>query len=86
MTGFFATVTGCENCFADLMPASGQQDHTTSRPPHATFVKGAIGVHRDPLRIRDDRETPLGLERDAIRLYSCFYPAVKLNFGISEIG
>jgi hypothetical protein len=44
---------------ANLTPASGRQDHTTSPSASAPFVKGAIGVHRIPPRVRDDRETPL---------------------------
>ena len=44
---------------ANLMPASGHQDHTTSPSAFAPFVKGAIRVHRIPPRVRDDREPPL---------------------------
>src|SRR5580692_13009964 len=49
---------------ANLMPASGHQDHTTSPSAIAPFVKGAIRVHRIPPRVRDDRETPLLSRRD----------------------
>jgi hypothetical protein len=45
--------------FANLMPASGHQDHTTSPSASSAFVKGAIRVHRVPSRVCDDRETPL---------------------------
>jgi hypothetical protein len=34
--------------FANLMPASGHQDHTTLPSASAPFVKGAIRVHRIP--------------------------------------
>jgi hypothetical protein len=37
-----------ENVFADLAPASGRQDHTTSPSAPATFVRRAIRVHRTP--------------------------------------
>jgi hypothetical protein len=43
----------------NLTPASRRQDHTTSPSAFAPFVKGAIGVHRIPPHVRDDRETPL---------------------------
>src|SRR5712672_1531582 len=44
---------------ADLTPASGRQNHTTSPYAAAPFVKCAARVHRIPPRVRDDRETPL---------------------------
>jgi hypothetical protein len=44
---------------ADLTPASGCQDHTTSPSASSTFVFGTIRVHRIPPRVCDDRETPL---------------------------
>jgi hypothetical protein len=50
--------------FADLTPASRRQNHTTSPSAPATFVLSAISVHRIPLHVRDDRETPLVKERD----------------------
>jgi hypothetical protein len=43
---------------ANLTPASGRQDHTTSPSAYARFVKRAISVHRIPPRVRDDRERP----------------------------
>ena len=52
---------------ADLMPASGHQDHTTSPSASVPFVKGNTSVHRIPSRVRDDREPPLfgtGPDRD----------------------
>jgi hypothetical protein len=42
-----------------LTPASRRQDHTTSPSASARFVKRAARVHRIPLRVRDDRDTPL---------------------------
>ena len=54
----FATVA-CRDASANLTPASGRQDHTTSPSASAPFVKGAARVHRIPSRVRDDREPPL---------------------------
>ena len=45
--------------FANLTPASGRQDHTTSPSVSGALVRSAIHVHRIPPRVRDDRETPL---------------------------
>src|ERR1700730_15929018 len=45
--------------FANLTPASGRQDHTSSPSASAPFVYLRIPFHRRPPRIRDDRETPL---------------------------
>ena len=68
-----ATGLVCHRCLriisANLTPASGRQDHTTSPSASAPFVKGAARVHRIPPRIRDDRETPLGLGRDHLALF-----------------
>jgi hypothetical protein len=44
---------------ANLTPASGRQDHTTSPSASGALVRSAIRVHRIPPRVRDDRETPL---------------------------
>src|SRR5216684_9348172 len=44
---------------ADLTPASGRQNHTTSPSASALLVKHAARVHRIPPRVRDDREPPL---------------------------
>jgi hypothetical protein len=41
-------------------------------------------VHRIPLRVRDDRETPLRGDGTESK-YSCFYPAVKLNSEIPKL-
>src|SRR6266478_3550890 len=43
---------------ADLTPASGRQNHTTSPSAAAQFVKRTARVHRIPPRVRDVR-TPL---------------------------
>ena len=44
---------------ANLTPASGCQDHTTSPSASSAFVRSAIRVHRIPPRVRDDLEPPL---------------------------
>ena len=49
---------------ANLTPASGRQDHTTSPSASSALVRSAISVHRTPPHVRDDRETPLDLGRD----------------------
>ena len=43
---------------ADLTPAPGRQDHTTSPYAHATYVSRSHRVHRIPPHVRDDRERP----------------------------
>src|ERR1700730_13894131 len=43
---------------ADLTPASGRQDHTTSPSAVAPFVKGAPRVHRIPSRVDDVAQRP----------------------------
>ena len=63
-TGFFATVISGTCIPANLMPASGHQDHTTSPSASRAVRQRHIGVHRIPSRVRDDRETPLGVGRD----------------------
>jgi hypothetical protein len=49
----------------NLTPASGCQDHTTSSSAWATLVSRCSRVHRIPPRVRDDREPPLCVGRDA---------------------
>jgi hypothetical protein len=66
------------------MPASGHQDHTTSPSAIAPFVKGAIRVHRIPPHVRDDRKTPLVMERDGIKIFLSL-PGGQGKFGKSEI-
>ena len=56
--GLFVTVIGAVSC-ANLTPASGRQDHTTSPSASSALVRSAIRVHRIPPHVRDDRETPL---------------------------
>jgi hypothetical protein len=55
--GFFATVA-CEK-FANLMPASRHQDHTSSPSAASNARQARRRVHRIPPRVRDVRETPL---------------------------
>src|SRR6202790_520026 len=50
---------------ANLTPASGRQDHTTSPSASAPFVDQRIRVHRIPSRGRDDRVSPLSVGRDS---------------------
>src|SRR6266487_4101455 len=64
--GFLRALPGDQACLtpssalliADLTPASGRQNHTTSPSASAPFVKGTARVHRIPPRVRDVR-TPL---------------------------
>jgi hypothetical protein len=44
---------------ANLTPARARQDHTTSPSAPALLVSQPIRVHRIPLHVRDDRDTPL---------------------------
>src|ERR1700730_3505288 len=57
-TGFLATVIS-EIPPANLTPASGRQDHTTSPSASRAFRQRRIRVHRIPPHVRDDREPPL---------------------------
>jgi hypothetical protein len=51
-TGFFVTVVGVmQSIVANLTPASGRQDHTTSPSASAQFVNRADRVHRIPPRV-----------------------------------
>ena len=58
------------DCSADLTPASGRQDHTTSPSAAASFVRTLVArltLPRPPHPVpyvRDDRETPLCVGRD----------------------
>src|SRR6266478_3770684 len=64
--GFLRALPGDQACLtpspalliADLTPASGRQNHTTSPSAAARFVKRTARVHRIPPRVRDVR-TPL---------------------------
>src|SRR5437773_6669256 len=68
--GFLRALPGDQACLtpspalllADLTPASGRQNHTTSPSAAAHFVKRAARVHRIPPRVRDVR-TPLCWDR-----------------------
>src|ERR1700730_6375011 len=44
---------------ANLTPASGRQDHTSSPSASSALRQERIRVHRIPPRVRDDREPPL---------------------------
>ena len=76
--GFLRALPGDRACLppspadiaANLTPASGRQDHTTSSSASASFV-GALFARLTPPRplhpapnVRDDREAPLLWERD----------------------
>src|SRR5213595_3050064 len=68
--GFLRALPGDQACLtpspalllADLTPASGRQNHTTSPSAAARFVKRTARVHRIPPRVRDVR-TPLCWDR-----------------------
>jgi hypothetical protein len=64
---------------ADLTPASGRQDHTTSPSTKSALVFGAARVHRIPPHVRDDRETPLERRRDQIDIF-LFLPRRQAEF------
>ena len=55
--GLVVTVAG-GIASADLTPASGRQDHTTSPYASGAHVYRAIRVHRISPHVRDDRERP----------------------------
>src|SRR6266487_4631728 len=64
--GFLRALPGDQACLtpssalllADLTPASGRQNHTTSPSASAPFVKGAARVHRIPPRVDDVAQRP----------------------------
>jgi hypothetical protein len=65
---------------ADLMPASGHQDHTTSPSATAPFVLEAPSTSTaSRLNVRDDRETPLEMRRDRIEIF-LFLPGRQARF------
>jgi hypothetical protein len=64
VTGFLATVAG-GIASTGLTPASGCQDHTALPSASAPFVKGATASTASRSNVRDDRETPLCVGRDA---------------------
>ena len=63
VTGLFATVASGVSS-ANLAPASGRQDHTTSPSASRAVRQKRIRGHRIPSRACDDRETPLVPGRD----------------------
>jgi hypothetical protein len=69
---------------ANLTPASGCQDHTTSPSASSAFVSRAISVHRIPRSTSVTIAKRPSVGRDD-SLYSCFYPAVKRKFWKSEV-
>ena len=59
-TGFFVTIIRVmRSIIANLTPASGRQDHTTSPSASRAVRQERLCVHRIPPRVRDDREPPL---------------------------
>jgi hypothetical protein len=70
--------------FANLTPASGRQDHTTSPSASSAIRQERISVHRIPPHVRDDRETPLERRRDRIAII-LLLPGGQVKFGNSEI-
>src|SRR5712664_3021116 len=64
-SGSFATVTG-GIASTDLTPASRCQDHTTSPSALASPVSRAAASTAAHPYVRDVRETPLRVERDAM--------------------
>src|ERR1700749_4626524 len=59
-TGLFVTIARVmRSIIANLTPASGRQDHTTSPSASRAVRQKRISVHRIPPHVRDDRETPL---------------------------
>jgi hypothetical protein len=66
--------------FANLTPASGRQDHTTSPSASAPFVKGAARVHRIPRSTSVTiRETPL-CEAGRGELVEMICPTAKAEY------
>jgi hypothetical protein len=68
-TGLFCHRRPRKLPFANLTPASGRQDHTSSPSASAPFVKSAARVHRIPPRVRDDRDTPLEWDETANHIF-----------------
>src|ERR1700726_2994919 len=78
--GSFAPVIGVmRSIIANLTPASGCQDHTTSPSASSALVFCAISVHRSSPHVRDDRETPLLVRRDDLLLF-LFLPGCQVKF------
>ena len=69
-TGLFVTIARVmRSIIANLTPASGRQDHTTSPSVARAVRPGRANVHRIPPRVRDDREPPL-CEAGRLGLYA----------------
>src|SRR5437867_3880281 len=67
---------------ADLTPASGRQNHTTSPSAAARFVKRAARVHRIPPRVDDVAQRPsVGRTVRDIEVIWVRWQAKFLNFG-----
>src|SRR5260370_14176612 len=83
--GLLRAVPGDQACLtpspalliADLTPASGRQNHTTSPSASARFVKRTARVHRIPPRVDDVAQRPsFGTGRDG---YASDLGQVKTN-------
>src|SRR5579872_483393 len=74
----------CASIVANLTSASRCQDHTTLPSASESLVSRRFRVHRIPPNVRDDGQRP-SEQGGMIRFYCCFYPAVKHNFGKSEM-
>jgi hypothetical protein len=75
----FATVIGGV-ASADLTPASGRQDHTTSPSASGALVSSIVSVHRIPPRVRDDREPPPLWDETAMRDRTFLRPRDMIKF------
>jgi hypothetical protein len=56
-----------QSIVANLTPAKGRQDHTTSPSATAAFVSCAIASTASASNVRDDRETPLVWQRNGAK-------------------
>ena len=71
-----------------MRPASGRQDHTTSRSASSALVCSAISVHRIQLHVRDNCETPLWRSGTArvLNLIWGIREAIFLQQGLDSFG
>jgi len=67
------------NYSANLTPASGRRDHTTSPYASAPFVKSASASTASHRAFRDDREPPL-LSGETGRFYPVICPIAKAKY------
>ena len=65
---------------ANLTPASGRQDHTTSPSAGRRIRQSAARVHRIPPRVRDDREPPLRWDETARDMQLIWVGRERKNF------